>query len=75
MMKTKMKGPDLVEVGLIGISAIWTIVTLALLRQAATMPEINLISWTSLTAFFVGFGGIVLLVIAILLADIRKKWR
>ena len=75
MQKTSMKDPDLIEVTLIGILAIWTLSTFYLLWQASTLPEINLISWTSLTAFFTGFGTIALLAIAVILADIRKALR
>jgi len=73
MRRTTFKDPDFVELLLIGILSIWTISAFYLLRKAATMVTLDLLSWTSLTAFFAGFGTIVLLVIAILVADIRKE--
>jgi len=44
-----------------------------LLQMAATAKVLELLSWTSLLAFFMAFASIVLVVIAILLADIRKE--
>jgi len=72
MRRTNLKDPDMIELLLIGILAIWTISTFYLLRTASTLANIEMVSWTSLTAFFSGFGTIVLLVIAVLVADIRK---
>jgi len=73
MKRMKLKDPDMIEMLLIGILAIWTISTFYLLRTASTLATIDSVSWSSLTAFFTGFGTLVLLVIAVLVADIRKK--
>ncbi len=73
LSETKVKEPDAVELVLIGILVIWTVAAFYLLRMASTFEIESLVSWTSLTAFFVGFSSIVLIVIAILLADIRKS--
>ena len=75
IQKTKIKEPDMIELTLIGILIIWIVSALWLIREAATMEVISLISWTSLTTFFMGFASITLIVIAILLADIRKSLR
>ena len=73
ILNINLKDPDFIEVVLVLILAIWTISVFYLLRQAATLTEINLISWTSLVAFFTGFSSIVLIVIAVIVADIRKE--
>ncbi|MEK6807421.1 MAG: hypothetical protein AABX75_00165 [Nanoarchaeota archaeon] len=70
---TKVKQPDPVEFGLIAVLVIWSISVLWLLQMAATARVLELLSWTSLLAFFMAFASIVLVVIAILLADIRKE--
>ena len=72
MARRDVNMPDFVEVVLVIILAVWTISVFWLLRRAATLIEINVVSWISLTAFFTGFGSIVLIVIAIVVADIRK---
>ena len=72
-MKTSLSNPDLIELVLVIILAIWTVSVFYLLRQASTFAEINLVSWTSLTAFFTGFASITIIVIAIIVADIRKE--
>jgi hypothetical protein len=73
LAQTKVNNPDLIELVLAGVLVIWTLSSFLLLNQAATLNTPNLISWTSLTTFFVGFSSIVLIVIAIILADIRKS--
>lgn len=72
MARRDVNMPDFVEVALVLALAVWAIAVFWLLRRAATLIEINVVSWASLSAFFTGFGSIVLLVIAILVADIRK---
>jgi len=73
LARIKPTNPDWVELVLVGVLLIWTITTFYLLRQAATFETISAISWTSLTTFFVGFSSIVLIVIAVILASIRKE--
>jgi len=73
LKKYKSKDPDMIELVLIGILAIWTISSFYLLYQASTFETIHVVSWSSLTTFFVGFSSIVLIVIAVILADIRKE--
>ncbi len=70
---TKIKQPDPVELGLITVLVIWSVAVLWLLQKAITAKVLELLSWTSLQAFFLAFCSIVLVVIAILLADIRKE--
>lgn len=71
--RTRYNNPDAIEVILVVALAIWTISVFYLLRQAATFGDIgSIVSWTSLSAFFTGFGSIALIVIAIMVADIRK---
>ena len=72
MARRDVNMPDFVEVVLVITLALWTVSVFWLLRRAATLIEINVVSWTSLSAFFTGFGSIVLIVIAIIVADIRK---
>lgn len=73
LRQTVIKDPDMIELVLIGILAIWTVSTILLIRQAITVTGFNMLSWTSLTTFFVGFLSIVALVVAIIVADIRKE--
>jgi len=65
---------NFVETGLLGILAVWIISVLYLINQAAS-SELNVLSWVSLTTFFTGFSSVVLIVIAILLARIKKELR
>jgi len=70
---TKTSTPDFIEIGLIGVLVIWSISAFILLQQAADISTGNyLLSWTSLTTFFAGVISVVLIVIAVILADIRK---
>jgi len=73
LSKTKVKDPDIIELVLVGVLLIWTVSSFMLLNKAATLATPNLISWTSLTTFFTGFASIVLIVIAIIVADVRKE--
>ncbi len=70
---TKVKQPDVVELGLIAILVVWSISVLWLIQKAVTARVLEILSWTSLTTIFIAFSSIVLLVIAIILADIRKE--
>ncbi len=71
---TVIRDPDIIELVLVGILAIWTVSIMLLIRQAVvTVAGFNMLSWTSLTTFFMGFTSIVALVIAVLVADIRKE--
>ena len=63
-----------IEKGLLGILAVWIVAVLYLVNQAAT-AELNVLSWVSLTTFFSGFSSVVLIVIAILLARIKRDLR
>lgn len=73
LKKTIIRNPDIIELVLVGILAIWTVTTLLLIKQAITVTGFNMLSWTSLTTFFTGFMSIVGLVIAVIIADIRKE--
>jgi len=70
---TRIKQPDITELGLIAVLVVWSLSVLWLIQRAVTAKVLELLSWTSLTAIFIAFSSIVLLVIAILLADIRKE--
>lgn len=70
--KTIIKNPDFIELGLIAVLVIWSLSAFILLQQAADISA-GLLSWTSLTTFFTGMCSIVLVVIAVILADIRKE--
>ena len=63
-----------VEKGLLGILVVWIVAVLYLINQAAS-AELNVLSWISLTTFFSGFSSVVLIVIAILLARIKRDLR
>ena len=63
-----------VEKGLLGILVVWIVAVLYLINQAAS-AELNVLSWVSLTTFFSGFSSVVLIVIAILLARIKRDLR
>jgi hypothetical protein len=73
LRQTVIRDPDLIELVLVGILAIWTVSIILLIRQAVTITGFNILSWTSLTTFFMGFTSIVALVIAVIVADIRKE--
>jgi hypothetical protein len=74
IQKTRIRDPDYVEIGLIGVLVIWSISAFMLLQQAANISlNGGLLSWTSLTTFFVGVMSVILIVIAVILADIRKE--
>jgi len=74
LVKTsKITKPDAIEATLIIILAIWIISTLWLLDKAIMLEVQSLLTWQSLTTFFAAFATIVMLVIAILVADIRKE--
>lgn len=68
---TKHKSPDLVEFGLLGVLAIWTLAIIWLLADAITSNNPN--SWQALQLIIIAFISITLLVIAIILADMRKE--
>ncbi len=71
--KTRIKKPDLIELGLLVILAVWGISVIWLLQKVITAKSFELLSWTSLQTFFIGFISIALIAIAILIADIRKE--
>lgn len=71
--KTKIKKPDAIELGLVIVLAIWSLSVLWLLERVITAQTMELLSWMSLIAFFAGFASVIVVVIAILVADIRKE--
>ena len=70
---TKITKPDFVEAALVITLAFWVIAVLWLLRVAITANIISMITMESLVVIFGAFTTIVLLVVAIILADIRKE--
>lgn len=71
--KTKVTQPDMIELGLVGVLIIWIIAILWLLNKVMSFQSFELLSWTSLLVFIMVFISICVLMIAILLADIRKE--
>ncbi len=71
--KTRIKKPDYIELGLLIILAVWGVSVIWLLQRVVTARSFELLSWTSLQTFFIGFISIALIAIAILIADIRKE--
>jgi len=71
--QAKITKPDMVEASLIVILAMWIISVLWLLDKAMNFEVQSLLTWQSLTTFFAAFASIAVLVIAILVADIRKE--
>lgn len=70
---TRMSKPDLVEAALVIILAIWVISVLWLINTALQQEVISSLTIESLSMFFLAFSTVVLLVIAIIMADIRKE--
>ena len=70
---TRVTKPDAVEATLVLILAIWVVAILWLINTALASKIISTLTIDSLAMFFTAFMSIVLLVIAILLADIRKE--
>ena len=73
LKQTKVTAPDFVEALLIIILAIWVLIVLWLIERAITFDIQSIITWQSLTTFFAAFASIIVLVIAVLVADIRKE--
>jgi hypothetical protein len=71
--QAKITKPDMIEASLIVILAMWIISVLWLLDKAMNFEVQTLLTWQSLTTFFAAFASIAVLVIAILVADIRKE--
>jgi len=71
--QAKITKPDMIEASLIVILAMWIISVLWLLDKAMNFEVQTLLTWQSLTTFFAAFASIAILVIAILVADIRKE--
>ena len=65
--------PDLVEATLVIILTVWIIAVLWLINLGLKAAVINLLTIESLTMFFTAFMSISVLVIAVILADIRKE--
>ena len=73
LKQTKSTRPDIVEALLVIILAIWTIVSMWLLDKAISFQVQSLLTWQSLSTFFMAFTSIIVLVIAVILADVRKE--
>ncbi|MEM4248096.1 MAG: hypothetical protein QXH80_02420 [Candidatus Nanoarchaeia archaeon] len=65
--------PDMIEASLIVILAIWIVAVLWLLDKAMIFEVQSLLTWQSLATFFTAFASISVLVVAVLVADIRKE--
>jgi hypothetical protein len=75
LKKTKITKPDFVEASLVMILAFWIVIVLWLLQKAITATIISSLTMESLVVIFTAFMTIVLLVIAVILADIRKEMK
>lgn len=71
----KSSKPDSVEALLVIVLAVWTIVTMWLLERAISFQVQSLITWQALSTFFLAFMSIIVLVIGIILADMRKEMK
>lgn len=75
LRETKITKPDLVEASLVIILAAWIVVVLWLINSALKQGTISIMTIESLSMFFLAFISIVILVIAVLLADVRKEFK
>ena len=73
LKQTKITKPDFVEASLVLILACWIIAVIWLLKSAITAKIISIYTMESLNVIFLAFTTIVLLVIAVIMADIRKE--
>ncbi len=71
--RTKITKPDFVEATLVIVLALWTVLVMWMLQKAITATIISSLTMESLIVIFTAFMTIVLLVIAVILADIRKE--
>ena len=71
--KTKISQPDFIEIILIVVLAVWSVSAFWLLTKAMSFTVLSSITWESLNSFFLAFLTIVVLVVAVLLADVRKE--
>ncbi|MFH0868806.1 MAG: hypothetical protein V1839_01115 [archaeon] len=71
----KSSKPDSVEAILVIVLAVWTIVTMWLLERAISFQVQSLITWQALSTFFMAFISILVIVIAVILADMRKEMK
>jgi len=70
---TKITKPDFIEASLVIILAGWIVAVLWLLQKAITAEIISILTMESLVVIFMAFTTIILLVVAVILADIRKE--
>ncbi|MEM2874143.1 MAG: hypothetical protein QW063_01695 [Candidatus Nanoarchaeia archaeon] len=75
LKETKITKPDLVEASLVIILAIWIITVLWLINSALKQGIVSILTIESLSMFFLAFTSIVTLVVAVILADIRKEFK
>ncbi|HKZ49410.1 MAG TPA: hypothetical protein VJ110_00165 [Candidatus Nanoarchaeia archaeon] len=72
---TRTSKPDLIEATLVITLAVWVISVLWLINTALKQTVITSLTIDSLTMFFMAFATVVLLVVAIIMADVRKELR
>jgi|GEM_PF-3411932 len=72
---TRTTKPDAIEATLVVTLAIWVVSVLWLINMGLNQNIISQLTIDSLTMFFSAFSSIVFLVIAVLLANIRKELR
>ena len=71
MRKSKVDRPDITEHLLLVSLAFWIVSVIYLTYKAASL-ELSLLSWTSLSTFFLGVISVILFVAVIMLARIRR---
>ena len=69
--KKRVDTPDLTEKVLLVSLTFWIVSVIYLTSKAANL-ELSLLSWTSLSTFFLGVISVILFVAVIMLARIRR---
>jgi hypothetical protein len=69
--KKRVDDPDMTEKVLLASLTFWIVSVIYLTYKAANL-ELSLLSWTSLSTFFLGVISVILFVAVIMLARIRR---
>ena len=69
--KKRVDNPDMTEKVLLASLTFWIVSVIYLTYKAANL-ELSLLSWTSLSTFFLGVISVILFVAVIMLARIRR---
>jgi len=71
LRKKRVDNPDMTEKVLLASLTFWIVSVIYLTYKAANL-ELSLLSWTSLSTFFLGVISVILFVAVIMLARIRR---